>query len=66
MSNVDYKRAAEALWKLLDDISTLDDACRGNETVFARLALQVVEQRHEWAKSYDGQTLVWKGSAPDD
>jgi hypothetical protein len=55
----DYKGAAEALWQLLDDISTLDDACKSNDAVFRKAVRTVAERRGDHAHSYDGQTLIW-------
>lgn len=55
-----YKEAAEALWQLLDDMSTSDDISRGDNYWFRRRVQHLAERRHEWAKSYDGQSLVWE------
>lgn len=32
----DYKEAARKLWMLLDDIDTLDDACRADDAAFRK------------------------------
>jgi len=54
----DWKRMAESLWGLLDDISALDDACKSDDSAFRVAANKVAERRLEWLKSMDGHTLV--------
>lgn len=51
--------AAEPLWQLLDDIDTLSDIAKGDLTAFYTRAMQIAAKRCEFAKSPDGQTLVW-------
>lgn len=51
--------AAEKLWQLLDDIDTLDDACRDDDAAFRRLVRGIQQKRHELATS-DGYRLYWK------
>lgn len=50
----------EKLWSLLDQISTLDDACKENDSKFRPLAYRLAEQRNEIGQSLDGQTITWK------
>lgn len=54
-----HHEAAEALWQMLDDIDTLDDACRDDDAAFRRLVRGVQQKRHELATS-DGYRLYWK------
>lgn len=52
------RRAAVALWMLLDDIDTLDDACRDNDAEFRRLARET--QRLRFAKLSGEQFDQWR------
>ncbi len=52
-----WRKRAEQLWQLLDDIDTLDDACREYTGVFRQKALEIAKRRHEVSVSRDGQTL---------
>ncbi len=54
-----FKDAAEALWQLLDDIDTQDDACRDNDALFRTRVRELQKKREDWAVSSDGQTLEW-------
>lgn len=55
---------AAHLWQLLDDISTLDDACKERDAEFRRRAYQIAERRTERGiASEDGQTLVRRAPA---
>lgn len=56
------RAAAEDLWKLLDDISTLDDACREDDASFRKTAYEIAEKRNEYFGS-DGYNLkfIYKG-----
>lgn len=56
----------EKLWRLLDDIDTLGDACRGDGQVFMAAALKVCAKRSEVAVSYDGYTIVPADTPPPD
>ena len=49
-------RRASALWSLLDDISTLDDAARNDDAGYRRIARQIAEKRHAVAY-HDGRFL---------
>lgn len=44
------------LWNLLDDIDTLDDACRSNDEVFRNLTRAEQQKRHQILAS-DGYSL---------
>ena len=46
----------ERLWSLLDDIDTLDDACKDHDAIFRKRVYAVQQKRHEIYKS-DGYTL---------
>ncbi len=37
VTTIDWRRTAYELWRLLDDIDTLDDACRENDAAFRKL-----------------------------
>lgn len=43
----DLERQAYLLWKLLDDIDTLDDACKDNDDLFRRSAYDVQQKRFD-------------------
>jgi hypothetical protein len=45
MADPDYKDAARRLWMLLDDIDTLDDACRADDAAFRKHAREVQRKR---------------------
>lgn len=51
------RERAEALWGLLDNIDTLDDACRNDDGVFRRSSRRYLALRHRYLASHDGQTL---------
>ena len=45
------------LWKLLDDIDTLDDACRDNDRSFRGLTRKLQKRRWETGITTDGYGL---------
>jgi hypothetical protein len=45
MSEPNYKDAARQLWMLLDDIDTLDDACRADDAAFRKHTRDVQRKR---------------------
>lgn len=49
----------EYLWQLLDDISSMDDLCKGNDAAYRKNVRRIAEKRHNVAFSEDGYTLVW-------
>jgi hypothetical protein len=53
---MEYQRLTQALWKLLDDISTADDAAKGNDVAFRKRAYALAERRSEYLTS-DGYRL---------
>lgn len=53
-----WKKRAHALWQLLDDISTLGDACRDDNVSFRAQASALAESRLGVLVSLDGHTLV--------
>jgi len=57
MTKTDEQRA-HALWSLLDDIDTLDDACKSNDVAFRQQALRICQRRDEHYVSLDGMTLT--------
>lgn len=50
---------ADFLFKLLDDIDTLDDACRGDDKAFRARVREVQRRRFEVAQT-DGYTVTFK------
>jgi len=56
MSEQKWKERAEALWQILDDIDTLDDAIKNDDTSFRKWALEYSYKRHEILSS-DGYNL---------
>jgi len=50
---------AEFLFGLLDDIDTLDDACRDDDATFREQVRKVQQRRFEVAVT-DGQEVWWK------
>jgi len=46
MDEIDYKRAAFLLWKILDDIDSIDETCRDNDAVFRKLTRDLVLKRY--------------------
>ena len=50
------KYIAHELWQLLDDISTLDDACRSDDKAFRKQAYSKCEKRNGYLVS-DGYDL---------
>ncbi len=52
------QEVAEALWDLLDDIDTADDAFRDDDAGFRNYARKAVKERFKHAAS-DGYTLTW-------
>lgn len=58
-ADVDFAKAAEALWQIIDDIDTLDDWAKGDDRAFRSAVNAFVRRRFEYANSPDGYTLVW-------
>lgn len=52
-----WKERAKALWQLLDDIDTADDACRGDDKAFRERARELIKRRNNILSS-DGHTLL--------
>lgn len=57
-----YKSTAVALWGLLDNIDTSDDACRDNDVAFRRLTREQINKRHGLLVS-DGYALTLPAAA---
>ena len=57
------QKMVNMLWMLLDDIDTLDDACRGDDSRFRKRAYQVQQKRHDIVGS-DGYRLILKTNNP--
>lgn len=60
---LDWEKMAEALWDLLDNISTLGDQYHPEPTPYVRAVDRLCEQRGRYLESLDGHTLV--RSAPE-
>ena len=58
-----HLKMIEMLWMLLDDIDTLDDACRGDDARFRKRAYQIQQKRHDIIGS-DGYRLIMKDRNP--
>jgi hypothetical protein len=58
-ARVDSMSDREYLWQLLDDISTLDDMCKGDDAAFRKNVRRIIEKRTNVGYSEDGHTLVW-------
>ena len=52
-----WRARAEALWALLDDIDTLDDAVKANDVAYRKEARRIANRRHEILVS-DGYALT--------
>lgn len=47
--NADFwRKNTNALWMLLDEISTMDDACKSDDAAFRKVAYGIAEQRHDY------------------
>jgi len=57
MSKINWKRISYELWRLLDDISTQDDACRENDKIFRERVRKITEKRGNYLQSLDGMEL---------
>lgn len=51
------------LFRLLDDIDTLDDACRNNDALF-RERVRAVHRRRFEVVDTDGYSKTWKDEVP--
>lgn len=58
--NARLKEVATALWSLLDDIDSAEDACHPEESSYYRNVQRIHQKRFQYAESHDGQTLNWK------
>ena len=63
MSDVDYKKMAEDLWDLLDDISTAGDMFKPEHTPYYKYVNAKAEKRGKYLES-DGYKLYLPGAAP--
>jgi hypothetical protein len=62
---INYKLIAEKLWGILDDISCGFDHYKPDmKDKFVYYVLKKCEERGEYAKSYDGQTLTFTKDIP--
>jgi hypothetical protein len=52
-----WKEIACKLWGLLGDISTLNDACKSNDSAFRKLACKKSKERNKYINSLDGKLV---------
>jgi len=52
------------LWRMLDDIDTLDDACRDNDAAFRALVRDIQRKRFE-VLTGDGFDALWRMYGPN-
>ena len=57
--DIDYEKAARFLFDRLDDIDTLDDACKGDDHAFREQVRRVQRRRFEVA-STDGFSVTFR------
>lgn len=60
-SHSSREQQAFQLWGLLDDIDTLDDACRANDAAFRRLAREIQRKRFTVMSGEDWDAIHMKG-----
>jgi hypothetical protein len=61
---VDWESSARFLWDLLDNIDTLDDACKGDDLAFRNRVRRNQRRRFEISDS-DGYVVTFKEPAND-
>lgn len=61
---IEWEERASFLWKLLDDIDTLDDECRNNHMRF-RARVRAAQQRRKEVATSDGYVLTWKNDTKE-
>lgn len=64
MPDLTYELAAGLLWQLMDDIDSMDDACRDEDAAFRRIVREKIAKRHQVMKS-DGHRVVLCRDVPD-
>lgn len=60
----DWEKIALELWKLLDDIDTLDDACKDNDASFRKHAYDFQQKRHAILSASEWE-LRWEQYYPN-
>lgn len=53
-----WKERAEKLWQLLDDIDTLGDSMKPEQTPYFHAVQRISDKRREVLRSLDGYTLT--------
>ena len=61
---MDTKEQLFKLWRMLDDIDTLDDACRDNDAAFRALVRDIQRKRFEVLTGEDFHAL-WRVYGPN-
>ena len=56
---IGFKKIAEDLWQLLDDIDTASDVAKENHVYYRSLVRRIHMKRFEYAES-NGKTITWK------
>ncbi len=64
-SAVDYKAVAEWLYAVIDDIDTLSDAAKGDDSSYRRNAERLQKLKEEVGCSFDGQTVTFRNPQQD-
>lgn len=59
-----WRVVAEALWGILDDISTAGDIAKGDDAMYRAMVEDLQAKKSNYLVSYDGQTLVRTGGEP--
>ena len=54
-----FKKIAEDLWQLLDDIDTASDVAKANDVQYRSLVQRIHMKRFEYADS-NGKSITWK------
>jgi hypothetical protein len=55
----DFKKIAEDLWQILDNIDTASDIAKGDDKLYRSLVAQEHKKRFEYAGT-DGYILIWE------
>lgn len=55
-----WKKRAESLYQILDDISTVADMAKGDREYYFQMTQKMIAKRNDIARSEDGYTLKWK------
>lgn len=59
-----HEQIIEELWSIIDDIDTLDDMCRDNDSMFRNYVRKSIQKRWETGVTTDGYNLKIPHSHP--